>query len=526
MSQEQAEQTGAAQSEAAGVAPAAAGELRLNDYQRLRLQKAEKLREAGRDPYPPRFEERTHSIAQALADFDTLKKDEHADPPQEGQLVGVAGRIYNKRDKKVIFADLYEDGEKIQIYLKDSFLDGGATELEFFKDTVDLGDIVGVVGKPFVTRTGEKTLEVHKWMMLTKAINVPPDKYEGLKDVETRYRQRYADLLANPEVREVFARRSGIVRAMRNYLDSQGFMEMETPVMQPLYGGAAARPFVTHYNALDQTFYLRIADELYLKRLLVGGFSKVYEISKDFRNEGIDYRHSPEFTMMECYWAFADYNDIMNLVEEMIPYIAREVLGTTRITSRGHEIELGGTWPRLRLRDAIKERAGIDYEQYPDQEDLLREIQKLGIHVDPHTVWPKLVDELLKATVVPTLIQPTFLYDYPQKLSPLAKRKPGEPNTVERFQPFIAGLECGNAFSELNDPLDQYERFREQRQNEEAGDDEAMQMDFDFINALMYGMPPTGGLGIGIDRLTMMMLDQANIRDVILFPAMRNLPPD
>ncbi len=500
-------------------------DLELNEYQRLRLEKADRLREAGRDPYPPRFEGRTHTVAQVLEDFESLRKDEHAEPPLMGQIVGVAGRIHTKRDKKVIFADLVEESSKVQIYLKQDHLLKGTEDLELFKDTIDLGDIVGVVGTPFLTRTGEKTIEVQEWMILTKALNVPPDKYEGLKDIETRYRQRYTDLLANAEVREVFTKRSAIIRAMRNFMDRKGFMEVETPTLQPLYGGASARPFTTHYNSLDQTFYLRIADELYLKRLVVGGYGKVFEICKDFRNEGIDYRHSPEFTMMECYQAFADYNDIMALVEEMIPYIAQEVLGTTRITTRGHEIELGGVWPRLRLREAIQERCGLDYEAFPEQADLYNEIKKLGIEVAPGTVWPKLVDELMKAVVVPTLIQPTFLYDYPQKLSPLAKRKPGEPGTVERFQPFIAGLECGNAFSELNDPLDQRDRFLDQRRNEEAGDDEAMQFDQDFINALMYGMPPTGGLGIGVDRLVMLLLDQASIRDVILFPAMRNLTP-
>ncbi len=498
-------------------------ELQLNEYQRLRLEKAERLRQAGRDPYPPRFIERSHSVAQAVASFDSLKKDDHSEPRLAGQKISLAGRIYNKRDKKVIFADLIEEGQKIQIYLKDSHLEGGSSDLELFKDTIDLGDIVGVTGTPFLTRTGEKTLEVHRWIILTKAINVPPDKHEGLKDVEQRYRQRYADLLSNPEIREVFIKRSAIIRSMRNFMDSKGFIEVETPTLQPLYGGAAARPFTTHYNALDQTFYLRIADELYLKRLLVGGFSKVYEICKDFRNEGIDFRHSPEFTMMECYQAFADYNDIMQLVEEMVPHIALEVLGTTKIHSRGYDVELAGPWPRLQLRQAIIERTGLDYEAFPEQADLYREVARLGIDVAPNTVWPKLVDEVLKAKVVPTLIQPTFLYDYPQKLSPLAKRKPGEPNTVERFQPFLAGLECGNAFSELNDPLDQRERFLEQAGDRAAGDDEAMQMDGDFINALMYGMPPTGGLGIGIDRLVMLLLDQPNIRDVILFPAMRNL---
>ncbi len=498
-------------------------DLALNEYQRLRLEKAEKLREAGRDPYPPRFEPRTHSISQILESFDTLKKDDHAAPPLVGELVGVAGRIYNKRDQKVIFADLYEDGQKVQIYLKDKLLEGGAADLALFKDTIDLGDIVGVVGKPFITRTGEKTIEVQQWYVLTKAINVPPDKYEGLKDVEVRYRQRYADLLANSEVREVFRKRSAIIWAMRRFMAGKDFMEVETPTLQPLYGGAAARPFTTHYNSLDQTFYLRIADELYLKRLLVGGYGKVYEICKDFRNEGIDYRHSPEFTMMEFYQAYADYNDIMNLFEEMLPFVAQEVLGTLKFQSRGHEIDLTPPWPRLKLRDAIRQYSGIDYEAFPEQADLYAEMKKLNIAAPPDTVWPRLVDELLKATVVPNLIQPTFLYDYPQKLSPLAKRKPGEPNTVERFQPYIAALECGNAFSELNDPMDQRQRFLEQAIDKAAGDEEAMQMDTDFINALMYGMPPTGGMGIGIDRLCMLLLDQSTIRDVVLFPAMRNL---
>lgn len=497
--------------------------MELNDYQRQRLEKAEILRQKGMDPYTPRFEERTHSIAQVLAEFDNLKKDEHADPPVHGTEVGIGGRIYTWRDKKVIFADLVEDGTKIQLYFKDANLQGGKESLDSLRETADLGDIIGVVGTPFVTKTGEKSLEVHQWKMLTKTINVMPDKYHGLTDKEVRYRQRYVDLIANPEVRDVFVKRSKIVSAMRRYLDSQGFLEMETPVLQPIYGGAAARPFTTFYNSLDQTFYLRIADELYLKRLLVGGYSKVYEISKDFRNEGMDIRHNPEFTMMECYWAFADYNDIMRLVEEMIPFIAQEVLGTLQITTRGHQVDLTPPWRRLRLRDALIEYADLDYEAFPEQADLYQELVKRGVDVAPDTVWPKLVDEAMKTFVVPKLIQPTFLYDYPQKLSPLAKRKPGEPNTVERFQPFIAGLECGNAFSELNDPMDQRERFLDQKRNQEAGDEEAMQMDDDFINALMYGMPPTGGLGIGIDRLCMMLLDQNSIRDVILFPQMRNI---
>jgi lysyl-tRNA synthetase class 2 len=497
--------------------------MEFNEQQQVRLQKVEKLRQAGIDPYPPRFKERDHTINQVLEQFDQLKKDEHAEPPLEGKQVTIAGRIMFMRNKKVIFADLVEDGVKIQIYLKDSHLDAGIDSLNLFKETVDIGDIIGVRGKPFVTHTGERSIEVSQWWMLTKVLNPLPDKFHGLTDTELRYRQRYVDLIANAEVRDTFVKRSKIVSAMRHFLDSKGFLEVETPVMQPIYGGAAARPFTTHHNALDQTFYLRIADELYLKRLLVGGLNRVYEISKDFRNEGIDISHNPEFTMMECYQAFADYNDIMELVEQMFAHIATEVMGTTKITTRGHEVELQPPWRRITLRDALIEYAGLDYEAFPEQADLYEELRKRNVEVAPDTVWPKLVDEALKNLIRPHLIQPTFLYNYPQRLSPLAKRMPGNPDTVERFQPYIAGIEAGNAFSELNDPMDQRERFLDQAKNRAAGDDEAMQMDDDFINALMYGMPPTGGLGIGIDRLCMLLLDQTSIRDVILFPQMRNI---
>lgn len=497
--------------------------MELNEYQKLRLEKAEKLREVGIDPYPPRFDERDYSIAEVLEQFDQLKKDDKADPPATGKEVTVAGRIMLMRDQRVVFADLVENGIKIQIYLKDGYLDGGKENLQLFKETVDLGDIIGVRGIPFVTHKGENTIEVHHWWMLSKALNPLPDKYHGITDTEIRYRQRYVDLIANPEVRDLFVKRSKIVKAMRQFLDSKGFMEMETPILQPLYGGAAARPFTAHYNALDQDFYLRIADELYLKRLIAGGFDKVYEISKDFRNEGVDITHSPEFTMMECYQAYADYQSIMELNEQMIAFIAQEALGTTKITTHGHEIELQPPWRRLRLRDALIEFADLDYEAFPEQQALYEELRKRNVEVAPDTVWPKLVDEALKTLVKPKLIQPTFLYDYPQKLSPLAKRKPGDPNTVERFQAYLAGIESSNAFSELNDPMDQRERFLEQARNRAAGDDEAMQMDDDFINALMTGMPPTGGIGIGIDRLCMILLDQYAIRDVILFPQLRTV---
>jgi lysyl-tRNA synthetase class 2 len=347
-----------------------------------------------------------------------------------------------------------------------------------------------------------------------------------LQDKEIRYRQRYADLIANEEVRRVFTIRSKVVTAVRRYLDGLGYIEVETPTLQPLYGGAAARPFTTHHNALDQTFYLRIADELYLKRLIVGGFERVYEICKDFRNEGIDRNHSPEFTMLEFYEAFGDYTTMMERVEALITFAAREALGRTSFEFQGNTIDLASPapWPRLTLREAILEWSGIDYVLYPDQQSLLAAARGAGAKIESGTVWPRIVDELLKQFVRPNLIQPTFLVDYPVELSPLAKRKPDDPTHVERFQPYIGGGEIGNAFTELNDPMDQLARFLEQMKDKAAGDEEAMPLDTDFVNALMYGMPPTGGVGIGIDRLTMLLTNQTTIRDVILFPAMRNLP--
>jgi lysyl-tRNA synthetase class 2 len=347
-----------------------------------------------------------------------------------------------------------------------------------------------------------------------------------LHDVEIRYRQRYVDLIANAEVRRVFEIRARTVTALRRFLDERGYLEVESPTLQPLYGGAAARPFTTYHNALGQTFYLRIADELYLKRLLVGGYERVYEICKDFRNEGIDRNHSPEFTMLEFYEAYADYTTMMETVELMIVFAATEALGSPRFTSQGHEIDLTPPWQRITLREAIREFSGVDYVNHPEQEDLLRAARAAGADVETGTVWPRIVDELLKQFVRPRLVSPTFVIDYPVELSPLAKRKPDDPTHVERFQAFVGGgVELGNAFTELNDPLDQYARFLDQQRDRDAGDEEAMPIDLDYVNALMHGLPPTGGVGLGIDRLVMLLADQPSLRDVILFPAMRNLPP-
>jgi lysyl-tRNA synthetase class 2 len=423
---------------------------------------------------------------------------------------------------KTVFAHIEDGSARLQLYIRKDAIgdDAYADVLKLF----DLGDFVQADGQLFRTRTGEVSLRVSAITMLSKAINAPPEKWHGLQDIETRYRQRYVDLLANPEVRRIFQVRAKIVTAIRQFLDARDYLEVETPVLQPLYGGAAARPFTTHHNALDQTFYLRIADELYLKRLLVGGYERVYEIAKDFRNEGIDRNHSPEFTMLEFYEAYGDYETMMDTVEALVVHVVQSVFGAPRFTFQGNEIDVTPPWPRKTLRDAIRDGSGVDYVEHDSQEALLKAARAAGADVEGDTVWPRIVDELLKQFVRPNLIQPTFLLDYPVELSPLAKRKPDDPTHVERFQPYLGGGEIGNAFTELNDPMDQLARFRDQQEDREAGDEEAMPLDWDFITSLMYGMPPTGGVGMGIDRLAMLLTDQSTLRDVILFPAMRNLP--
>jgi lysyl-tRNA synthetase class 2 len=420
---------------------------------------------------------------------------------------------------KATFVHLEDGFGRIQLYLRRDIV--GDDAYAGLRRLVDLGDFIEATGVLFRTRTGEVTIEAASWTMLSKAITPPPEKWHGLTDTEQRYRQRYADLLSNPEVRQIFVTRARMITAIRRFLDDEGFLEVETPTLQPVYGGAAARPFTTYHNALDQTLYLRIADELYLKRLLVGGYERVYEICKDFRNEGIDTRHNPEFTQVEFYMAYADYRAVMELAERMITTVAQEVLGTLLITYDGHEIDLSPPWRRLSMADAIHEATGIDYEQVREQQELYQLAKEAGADVAPDTVWPRIVDELMKTFVRPKLTQPTFLIDYPVELSPLAKRSPGSETTVERFQVFIGGLELCNAYTELNDPMDQLARFEEQARDRAAGDEEAMPIDDDYVQALMYGMPPTGGFGMGIDRLAMLFTDQQSIREVLLFPAMR-----
>ena len=486
----------------------------MADEREMRMQRLHTLREEGINPYPNRVQ-RTRTISELLQHFDEWQG-------PEGSFT-VVGRIRLMREMgKVAFIKIEDGTGSIQTYFRIN--DIGEEAYRRLK-LVDLGDFVQVSGFLFLTRTGERTIHVSEFRILSKGLRPLPEKFHGLEDKEIRQRKRYLDLIANgDEIKNIFVTRSRTITAMRRYLDELGFLEVETPILQPLYGGATARPFITHHNTLDRDFYLRIAVELYLKRLIVGGFEKVYEIGRVFRNEGIDRIHNPEFTLMECYQAYADYEDIMTLVEEMIHFIAIEVKGTPRITYQGYEIDLTPPWPRIRLLDAIAEFTGIDVNLFPDKESLAAEMRANGYEADPRLGRGRLIDDLKSAMFrkgIPVLRQAIFLTDYPRDISPLAKDHSEIPGLVDRFQPFIGGLECGNAFTELNDPLDQRARFEDQMRQRDQGDDEAQVLDEDFLEALEVGMPPTGGLGIGVDRLAMLMADQESIRDVILFPAMR-----
>jgi len=488
----------------------------MTDERAVRLQRLHILREKGINPYPNRVE-RTHTIAEVLQHFDEWQG-------ETGDYI-LTGRIRLLREMgKAAFAQIEDGTGRIQVYFRINDL--GEEAYKTVK-LLDLGDFIQVRGFLFRTRTGEPTLHAKTFHILAKGLRPLPEKYHGLEDVETRQRKRYLDLIANgDEARNIFMIRSRTISAMRRYLDEHGFIEVETPILQPLYGGATARPFITHHNTLDRDFYLRIAVELYLKRLIVGGFERVYEIGRDFRNEGIDRTHNPEFTMMECYQAYADYNDIMVLVEEMVSFIAQEVKGSPRITYQGTEIDLTPPWPRIRLLDAIAEFTGIDVERFPDKESLAAEMRAHGYEADPKLGRGRLIDDLKGAMFrkgIPALKQALFLTDYPIDVSPLAKQHTEVPGLTDRFQPFVGGLELGNAFTELNDPLDQRARFEDQMRQRTQGDEEAQVLDEDFLEALEIGMPPTGGLGIGVDRLVMLMADQESIRDVILFPAMRKM---
>jgi len=482
---------------------------RLERITEQRLDSLSKIRARGIDPYPHSYHP-SHTVREAVTLFE-----QQGDSSQD---ISLAGRIMSKRSMgKMSFLDIRDSSGKIQLSLRYDFL--GRERYEFLQD-IDIGDIIGAEGKLFRTKAGELTLEVSDFAMLCKSLRPLPEKWHGLADVEKRYRQRYLDLISNEESKSIFTLRSKIITAIRSFLDEQGFMEVETPVLQPHAGGALARPFVTHHHALDENLYLRIALELHLKRLVVGGFDKVYEMGRAFRNEGISVRHNPEFTLLECYQAYSDYNDMMRLVEEMLVYIAQEALGNTNLACNGKTIDLGLPWQRLYLREAIKEYCGIDFEDYPDAASLRTRMSEMGMEVEPSKGRGRLIDELISTFVEPNLIQPTFLLDYPVEMSPLAKRKRGDDRLVERFEGFVAGMEIANAFTELNDPLEQRERFRQQLK-EQVADEEVEIADEDFLQALEYGMPPTGGLGIGIDRLVMLLANQQSVREVILFPQLK-----
>jgi lysyl-tRNA synthetase class 2 len=483
-----------------------------------RVTKLQGLRARGIDPYPTSFE-RSHVLRDLQEQFHALQPGEEAEA-----TVRVAGRITARRIMGgASFYDIRDQSGRIQLHATQDQL--GSQTYELFTD-LEIGDFVGASGHIFRTKRGELSVRVEGFHILAKALRSLPEKWHGLTNVETRYRQRYLDLIANESSRQVFITRAQIITAMRRFLDERGFLEVETPTLQPLYGGTSAKPFSTYYNELASMFYLRISKELYLKRLIIGGFERVYEIGKDFRNEGIDTKHNPEFTMMECYQAYADYRGMMELMQEMVAAIAREVCGSTVIEYQEQKIDFTPPWRRLPLRDAILEQTGVDIEAHHTLGSLSQEVARRGIRLDRVVTWAKLIDKLLDEAVKPTLVQPTFIIDHPLEMSPLAKRQPDNPMRVERFEPFAATLELGDAWSELNDPLEQRTRFEAQEALRQAGDEAAQRLDEEFLLALEYGMPPTGGLGIGIDRLAMIFTNSTSIRDVILFPALRPKPEE
>lgn len=484
----------------------------FNELVKQRIMKLDGLREGGRDPFDVYTYDVTHSSEDIRDGFAKL----------EGSDVSVAGRLLAKRvHGKAGFSDLYDKHGKIQIYIKID--DIGEEKLNFFK-SLDIGDIIGVTGMVFKTHKGEISIHVKDFTLLAKSIRPLPEKWHGLKDPDLRYRMRYVDLIMNPEVRDVFFKRTQIIKSIRRFLDERGYLEVETPVLSTIAGGASARPFITHHNTLDIDMYLRIATELYLKRLIVGGFERVYEIGKDFRNEGMDVRHNPEFTMIELYQAYADYNDMMELTENMVSSVCGEVLGDTKVVYEGCEIDFRPPWNRITMVDAVKKYANIDFDGI-GSDDEAREIarsHKLELKKKLQDCTKgDILDAFFEEYGEKNMMQPTFVTDYPVEISPLTKKKRGNPALTERFEAFVYGRELGNAYSELNDPMVQKERFIQQLKERELGDDEAYMMDDDFINALEIGMPPTGGLGIGIDRLVMLLTNSSSIRDVILFPTMK-----
>ena len=487
-------------------------ELDMNRLMQIRREKLEELQKEGKDPYKITKFNRTNTAGEIKANYEKFEQKD----------VTVAGRIIAKRIMgKASFCTIQDSDGKIQSYI--SINDLGEESYKEFK-TWDIGDIIGITGFVFKTRTEEISVHAKSAILLSKSLRPLPEKFHGLKDVDLRYRQRYVDLIMNPEVKETFIKRTQIINEIRNILNEKGYLEVETPILNTISGGATARPFVTHHNTLDIDMYLRIATELNLKRLIVGGYDKVYEIGRIFRNEGMDIRHNPEFTSIEFYAAYQDYHDMMDITEEIFQRCSMKVCGTTKITYQGTEIELGGKWKRISMIDSIKEVTGVDFNTINTDEEAVSLAKERNIEIpNGKETRGNVISLFFEEYVEKTLVQPTFIYDYPIEISPLAKKCKDDPRLTQRFEAFIGGREYGNAFSELNDPIDQYERFKEEIRARENGDDEAGMMDEDFVNALEYAMPPTGGEGIGIDRLVMLLTDSASIRDVLLFPTMKPL---
>jgi lysyl-tRNA synthetase class 2 len=496
------------------------------ELEKIRLEKLQRLLDQNILPYPTRAHV-THTAAQIIAAYEAAEAAGDATPV----AATLAGRLRALRPMgKVAFAHIEDGSGRIQLFFRINEI--GPEAMDFLQQAFDLGDFIEAEGTMFRTRTGEATLQVQSFRMLAKAITPLPAakdelvdgqvvRHAGLTDPETRYRQRYVDLAVNPEVREIFRIRTGIIKALREFLDERGFQEVETPILQPIYGGAAAKPFTTYHNQLHQQLFLRVSFELYLKRLLVGGLDRVYEIGRDFRNEGVSFKHNPEFTQLEFYMAYADYNTIMEMTEQMVSQVAQRVLGTMVIEYEGHKINLTPPWNRMQMRQGLIDHAGIDIQEYPTAEGLADIMKARQIPFKPGTPRGKLINTLMETYLEPVMIQPTFLYDYPRDISPLAKAKPEDPNTVERFEGYIGGVELCNAFTELNDPLDQEKRFLELGRAYAEDDEERNPMDEDFLRALAYGMPPAGGFGIGVDRFVMMLTGQHTLREVILFPHLR-----
>lgn len=481
----------------------------LSEILQVRRAKLKDLQEKNNDPFKIVKYDIMHSAKYIIDNFESL----------EGQNTSIAGRLMSKRGMgKAGFCDLQDRDGKIQLYVRKDEV--GEENYEFFKK-YDIGDIVGVKGEIFKTQKGEISIKVKEITLLSKSLQPLPEKWHGLKDTDLRYRQRYVDLIVNPEVKNTFILRSKIIKSIRKFLDDRGFLEVDTPLLNVIPGGATAKPFITHHNSLDLDMYLRIAPELYLKRLIVGGMEKVYEMGRMFRNEGMSVKHNPEFTMMEVYEAYTDYKGMMELTENLISTVATETLGTTKIVYQGQEIDLTPPWNRLSMIEAVKKYADVDFDNIKTDEEAKAAAESKKVHVKPGMKRGEILSLIFEEFAESNLIQPTFIYDYPVEISPLTKRKPDCPELTERFEFFITGREMGNAYSELNDPIDQKQRFVSQVEKRDSGDEEANMMDEDYVTALEYGMPPTGGLGIGVDRLIMLLTDSASIRDILLFPTMK-----